>query len=36
MTTEEVNLKHKITDKEMATLAREQSQYLQAKGVAEA
>jgi hypothetical protein len=35
MTTEEVQLKHKLTDKEMAALAREQSEYLQAKQVAE-
>lgn len=35
MTTEEVNLRHSITDKEMADLAREQAQKLQAKRVAE-
>jgi hypothetical protein len=35
MTTEEISLKHKITDKEMAGLAREQSEALQNKSVAE-
>src|SRR5580700_3595269 len=35
MQTEEVNLKHRLSDKEMADLAREQAQRLQAKRVAE-
>ena len=35
MTTDEVSLKHRITDKEMADLAREQAQALQMKSVAE-
>jgi hypothetical protein len=35
MTTEEVSLKHKITDREMADLAREQAEALQSKSVAE-
>lgn len=36
MTTDEINLKHNLSDKEMADLAREQAQFLQAKQVAEA
>jgi hypothetical protein len=35
MTTEEVNLRHSLTDKEMAALAREQAEKLQSKRVAE-